>query len=139
MCLLTAMKAFKLVQWKSFMYAQRVKHLNLMNSFIFSVIFWKLFGKEKKKLVEILLFHSNCVVLLLCGTLTVLFCKTKSGVVSLSALTSICQSAHLLNEITRHTGDREARSHKEQKHKSICSERVRDHCGSVIPKQYLPL
>lgn len=23
--------------------------LNLMNSFIFSVIFWKLFGKEKKK------------------------------------------------------------------------------------------
>lgn len=49
MCLLTAMKAFKLVQWKSFMYAQRVKHLNLMNSFIFSVIFWKLFGKEKKK------------------------------------------------------------------------------------------
>lgn len=103
MCLLTAIKAFKLVQWKSFMYAQRVKYLNLMSSFIFSVIFWKLFGKEKKKLVEILLFHSNCVVLLLCGTLTVLFCKTKSGVVSFSALTSICQSAHLLNEITRLT------------------------------------
>lgn len=103
MCLLTAIKAFKLVQWKSFMYAQRVKYLNLMSSFIFSVIFWKLFGKEKKKLVEILLFHSNCVVLLLCGTLTVLFCKTKSGVVSFSALTSICQSAHLLNEITRFT------------------------------------
>lgn len=52
MCLLTAMKAFKLVQWKSFMYAQRVKHLNLMNSFIFSVIFWKLFGKEKKSLLK---------------------------------------------------------------------------------------
>lgn len=64
MCLLTAMKAFKLVQWKSFMYAQRVKHLNLMNSFIFSVIFWKLFGKEKKK--SLLKFCYSTVIVWCC-------------------------------------------------------------------------